>query len=340
MDVSVFSAKPYDRRFLEAANASGLHRLHFLEPRLAAETAKLAAGSEVVCAFVNDVVDADVLKIFEDIGVGLVALRCAGFNRVDLAEAARLGIHVVRVPSYSPHAVAEHAMALMLGLIRNIHRAYNRVREGNFVLDGLLGFDLFGKTVGIVGTGKIGTVMARILSGFGCRVIASDPVRNPECLEIGVEYVDFEELVSTADIITLHCPLTPQTRHLIGADSIARMKPGVVLINTSRGAVIDTRAVIAGLKSGHFGGIGLDVYEEEGDLFFEDLSEHAIQDDIFARLLTFPNVLITGHQGFFTYEALSAIAATTIRNISTFEQTGELVNAVTVDMLFRSAEDC
>ena len=338
MDVSVFSTRQYDRSFLAAANASGAHRLNFLEPRLAADTAKLAAGSQAVCVFVNDLLDAETLTILADIGVRLVALRCAGFNRVDLRQAARLGIHVVRVPAYSPHAVAEHAMALMLSLIRNIHRAYNRVREGNFVLDGLLGFDLFGKTVGIVGTGKIGTVMARILTGFGCRVIASDLVRNATCLEIGVEYVEFEELVSAADIITLHCPLTPQTRHLIGADSIDDMKPGVVLINTSRGAVIDTRAVITGLKSGHFGGIGLDVYEEEGDLFFEDLSEHAIRDDVFARLLTFPNVLITGHQGFFTQEALSAIAATTISNISTFEKSGKLVNEVTLDMLSPVAE--
>ena len=333
MDVSVFSTKQYDRRFLAAANASGAHRLNFLEPRLTVETARLAAGSQAVCVFVNDLLDGEILRILADIGVRLVALRCAGFNRVDLREAARLGIHVVRVPAYSPHAVAEHAMALMLSLIRNIHRAYNRVREGNFVLDGLLGFDLFAKTVGIVGTGKIGTVMARILTGFGCRVIASDFVRNATCLEIGVEYVEFDQLVSAADIITLHCPLTPQTRHLIGADSIDGMKPGVVLINTSRGAVIDTRAVIIGLKSGHFGGIGLDVYEEEGDLFFEDLSEHAIRDDVFARLLTFPNVLITGHQGFFTQEALSAIAATTISNISTFENTGKLVNEVTLDMM-------
>lgn len=338
MDVSVFSTRPYDRRFLTAANAAGAHRLNFLEARLTVDTAKLAAGSQAVCVFVNDLLDADILRMLADIGVRLVALRCAGFNRVDLREAARLGIHVVRVPAYSPHAVAEHAMALMLSLIRNIHRAYNRVREGNFTLDGLLGFDLSGKSVGIVGTGKIGTVMARILTGFGCRVLAFNPVRNAKCLQMGVEYADFDEMVSAADIITLHCPLTPQTRHLIGAGSISRMKPGVVLINTSRGAVIDTRAVIAGLKSGHFGGIGLDVYEEEGDLFFEDLSEHPIQDDVFARLLTFPNVLITGHQGFFTVEALGAIAATTISNIATFENTGKLVNEVTLDMLYPAAD--
>ena len=268
MDVSVFGTKQYDRRFLTAANASGAHRLNFLEPRLTVETAKFAAGSRAVCVFVNDVLDSGVLRILADIDIRLVALRCCGFNRVDLAEVARLGIAVVRVPAYSPHAVAEHAMALLLSLIRNIHRAYNRVREGNFTLDGLLGFDLSGKTVGIVGTGKIGSVMARILSGFGCRVIASDPLTNPACLELGVKYVDLDALVSDSDIITLHCPLTPQTRHLIETDRISRMRRGVVLINTSRGAVIDTRAVIAGLKSGHFGGIGLDVYEEEGDLFF------------------------------------------------------------------------
>jgi len=252
-------------------------------------------------------------------GTTLVALRSAGFNHVDLQAAAELGIAVVRVPAYSPYAVAEHAVGLMLALNRKFHRAYNRVREGNFSLDGLLGFDMHGKTAGIVGTGKIGTVVATILKGFGCRLIGYDPYPSDAARELGVEYVSLDDLIGQADIITLHLPLTPETHHLIGAEAIAKMKPGAMLINTSRGALLDTAEVIEGLKSGQVGALGLDVYEEEEELFFEDLSGTVIQDDTFARLLTFPNVLITGHQGFFTREALSAIAETTIANITTVE---------------------
>lgn len=333
MHVAVFSTKRYDQQFLTNANRGGLHRLAFLEPHLAKGTASLASGSGAVCAFVNDELNAPVLEALSGLGVRLVALRCAGFNNVDLEAAARLGVAIARVPAYSPNAVAEHALALMLTLDRKTHRAFNRVREGNFSLDGLLGFDMAGKTVGIIGTGRIGSVAARILAGFGCHILASDPVQDAGCIALGVRYMPLDELVGQADIITLHCPLTPETRHLIDSEAIERMKPGVVLINTSRGAVIDTRAVIQALKSGRIGYLGLDVYEEEADLFFEDLSEKVIRDDLFARLLTFPNVLITGHQGFFTVEALSAIAETTIGNITAFENTGKALHPVSVERL-------
>lgn len=322
MHIVVFSAKPYDRASLDAANAKGKHQLRYLDLRLSPETALLARGADVVCPFVNDDVSAPVIAILADLGVRLIALRSAGFNHVDLAAAAAAGIAVARVPAYSPFAVAEHAAALILTLNRKTHRAYNRVRDGNFALEGLMGLDLAGKTVGIVGTGQIGQVMARIMSGFGCRVIASDPHPNTALVESGVVYVPVEDLFRTSDIISLQCPLTPQTRHLVNDAAVAVMKPGVMLINTSRGAVIDTRAAIRGLKSGKIGALGLDVYEEEADLFFEDNSAKAIDDDVFARLLTFPNVLITGHQGFFTAEAMAAIAQTTIDNVSDFETTG------------------
>ena len=323
MDVTIFSAKPYDRRFLDAAGAG--HRLRYIEAHLTAETAVLARAG-VVCAFVNDQVDADVLEVLHGQGVGLIALRSAGFNNVDVAAARRLGLKVGRVPAYSPEAVAEHAVALMLALNRNIHRAYNRVRDGNFALDGLLGFNMHGRSVGVVGTGQIGAAAARILQGFGCRVLAHDPVPDPA---LGVAYLPFDELLAAVDIVTLHCPLLPTTRHLIDASAIGRMRPGAMLINTSRGAIIDTQAAIEGLKSGALGHLGLDVYEEEGGLFFEDLSGEVIRDDVFARLLTFPNVLITGHQGFMTQEAMTAIAATTFANIAAFEATGRPVHEVT-----------
>lgn len=319
MRVAVFSTKPYDRRFLEAANADGRHELVFFEPRLLPETAPLAAGFEAVCAFVNDQLDRDVLEALAESGTRLIALRSAGFNNVDLDAAAELGVTVVRVPAYSPYAVAEHTVGLMLALNRKLPRASWRVREGNFALEGLLGFDLHGKTVGIVGTGKIGTVLAGIMKGFGCRLLGYDPYPNDACRQLGVEYVSLEELFARSDIITLHLPLTPESYHLIDAAAIAKMKPGVMVVNTSRGALLDTAAVIEGLKDGKIGSLGLDVYEEEADLFFEDLSNHVIRDDVFARLLTFPNVLITGHQAFFTEEALSAIAATTITNITAIE---------------------
>lgn len=332
MDVAVFSTKRYDRRFLDAANeAAGKPcRLRYLEARLSAETVSLAAGADAICVFVNDVVDEAVIGRLAAGGTRTVALRCAGFNNVDLRAAAAHGIRVGRVPAYSPEAVAEHTVAMMLSLNRKIHRAYARVREGNFALDGLLGFDLCRRTVGLVGTGKIGTAVARILNGFGCRVLAHDPMPPPG-LDGLVELVPLERLLVEADIVSLHCPLTPQTHHLINAATVARMKRGVMIINTGRGALLDASAAIRGLKSGAIGYLGLDVYEEEEDLFFEDQSEQPIQDDVFARLLTFPNVLITGHQAFFTVEALEAIAATTIANLVSVAETGVAAHPVALD---------
>ncbi|MEM7489994.1 MAG: 2-hydroxyacid dehydrogenase [Pseudomonadota bacterium] len=322
MRMTVFSAKPYDERFLgPRAEAEG-HALAFLEARLTPETARLADGAEAVCAFVNDDLGAATLEVLAEVGVRLVALRSAGFNHVDLAAAERLGLAVARVPAYSPNAVAEHAMALILTLNRRIHRAYARVREGNFELDGLMGVDLHCKTAGVVGTGQIGAVLARILRGFGCEVLAFDPHPDPALESAGVRYVDLPALFAASDVIALQCPLTPDTHHLIDDDAVAAMKPGVMIVNTSRGAVVDTRAVIRGLKSGHIGALALDVYEEEGGLFFEDLSDRIIPDDVFARLLTFPNVLITGHQGFFTREALDGIAEVTIGNLTAFADGG------------------
>jgi D-lactate dehydrogenase len=333
MKVAVFSTKPYDRRFLDAANSDGKHRFSYFEVRLSAETAALAQGAKAVCAFVNDEIDRVVLQDLAGYGVGLIALRCAGFNHVDLQAARDVGITVARVPAYSPHAVAEHTVGLILTLNRQIHRAYNRVREGNFALDGLLGFDLYGKTAGIVGTGQIGEVVARILTGFGCTVLANDPCPNPTCETLGVRYVDRTELFASSDIVTLHCPLTPDTHHLVDTRCLRQMKRGMMLINTSRGAVVDTRSVIRGLKEGTIGSLGLDVYEEEADLFFEDLSARFIADDVFARLLTFPNVVVTGHQAFFTAEALLNIAETTISNISTFAENGRALYEISVEKI-------
>jgi D-lactate dehydrogenase len=318
MKVAIFSTKSYDREFLGGANASR-HELRFLEPHLDEETVGLAEGFEAVCVFVNDQVNAAVIATLQSLGVRLIALRCAGYNNVDLAAATKHRITVVRVPAYSPYAVAEHTVALMLALNRKLHRAYNRVREGNFALDGLLGFDMDGKTVGIVGTGQIGTVVAQILTGFGCPTLAFDPIPNQTCQSLGVRYVKLNELFAQSDIITLHCPLTPGTKHMIDGSALRKMKTGVMLINTSRGALVDTVSIIAALKSGKIGYLGLDVYEEEEEIFFEDRSGLILSDDVFARLLTFPNVIITGHQAFFTREALLNIAATTIDNITRFE---------------------
>lgn len=330
MKVAVFSSKAYDRTFLGAVNAmaGAKHELVFLDARLDCESAALAADAEAVCPFVNDRIDRAALIRLAGQSVRLVALRSAGFNNVDLATAQELGIAVAHVPAYSPHAVAEHSMALILALNRKIHRAYARVREGNFALEGLLGFDIRGRTFGIIGAGRIGMALARIVQGFGCTILAVDPVPVPELASLGGRYVALSDLLAMADIISLHCPLTPETKHIIDHDAIARMKPGVMLINTSRGAVVDTKAIIDGLKSGRIGQLGLDVYEEEGNLFFEDLSDQLIQDDVFARLLTFPNVLITGHQGFFTVEALRAIAEVTIANLTAFETHGRVIHAV------------
>ncbi|MBI4261553.1 MAG: 2-hydroxyacid dehydrogenase [Actinobacteria bacterium] len=331
MKVAVFSTHAHDRASLEEANARHGHELVFLEPRLAVETAPLASGFPAICAFVNDRLDAEVLAALAAGGTRLVALRSAGFNHVDLAAALNLGIAVARVPAYSPHAVAEHAVALILALNRRTHRAHARVREGNFSLDGLLGFDLVHRTVGIVGTGKIGTVFARIMAGFGCRLVAHDPHPNDEVVALGARYVPLDELLAGSDVVALHAPLTPETHHLIDARAVSLMKPGVMLVNTSRGALVDTVAVIEGLKSGRIGYLGLDVYEEEADLFFEDLSQEVIRDDVFARLLTFPNVLITGHQAFFTAEAVASIAETTLANVTAFEQHGRPVHEVSAE---------
>src|SRR5881392_2663600 len=318
MKVAIFSTKNYDREFLGSANASR-HELRFFEPHLDEGTVGLAAGFEAVCVFVNDQVNGAVIAQLHSLGVRLIALRCAGYNNVDLAAATKRGVTVVRVPAYSPYAVAEHTIALMLALNRKLHRAYNRVRDGNFALDGLVGFDMNGKTVGIIGTGKIGAVVAQILTGFGCPTLAFDPFPNAACRSLGVRYIELNELFAQADIITLHCPLTPENKHLISGPAIAGMKTGVMLINTSRGALLDTLPIIEALKSGKIGYLGLDVYEEEEEIFFEDRSGLILGDDVFARLLTFPNVIITGHQAFFTREALLNIAATTIDNITKFE---------------------
>ena len=320
MRVAFFSTHPFDRESFDEANARHRHDLHYLDARLSQATCVLARGFPAVCAFVNDQLDATVLMTLSEGGTRMIALRSAGFNHVDVGKARELDLTVSRVPAYSPHAVAEHTIALILALNRKIHRAYARVREGNFALDGLLGFDLVDRTVGVVGTGRIGAVVARILTGFGCHVLAHDLAPNPDCQAIGVEYVPIDALWTRADIITLHTPLTPDTRHMVDAKAIARMKRGVMIINTGRGALVDTPALIAALKEGQVGYLGLDVYEEEEQLFFRDLSSHVIQDDVFARLLTFPNVLVTAHQAFFTREALQGISTTTLDNISAFEQ--------------------
>jgi D-lactate dehydrogenase len=338
--VAVFSTKNYDRQFLEAANLSGVGRasavaeasqplpqqqqhchleLIFFETQLNPRTALLAKGMTTVCLFVNDEANAETLKILAENGTQLLALRSAGYNHVDLKTAAELGIVVVRVPAYSPYSIAEHAVALILMLNRKLYRAYNRVRDDNFCLEGLLGFDIHGCTVGTIGTGKIGTIFAQIMQGFGCSVLGYDPYPNPDFAAIdSARSVDLPELLATADIISLHCPLTAANHHLIDAKAIAQMKSGVMLINTSRGGLIDTKAAIAGLKSGKIGYLGLDVYEQEADLFFEDLSDTVIQDDDFQLLQSFPNVVVTAHQAFFTKNALQSIAETTLTNIIEF----------------------
>jgi D-lactate dehydrogenase len=319
MRVAVFSSKPYDQESLTRANEAFGHELQFFEAALNVQTCSLAEHAEAVCVFVHDLIDEHLLRCLAGRGVKVVALRCAGFNNVDLPAARMVGIDVVRVPAYSPHAVAEHAVAMMMTLNRHTHRAYNRVREGNFALNGLLGFDMNGKTVGIVGTGRIGTVLARIMIGFGCTVLAYDLYPNDECKALGVRYVSLDELLPQSDIISLHCPLSEETRHLIGSKAISKMKRGAMLINTGRGALIDTSAVTAALKSGRIGALGLDVYEQEENLFFEDHSDEIIQDDELERLLMFSNVLVTSHQGFFTREAIDAIAQTTLNNLKQVE---------------------
>ncbi len=335
MKVAVFSTKRFDKAFLEKHNSCYGHKLVFFEERLTEQNTALATGFRTVCVFVNDQLNSKVLTELSVNGTRLIALRCAGFNNVDIVTAGELSLTVVRVPEYSPYAVAEHTVALIMALNRRVCRAHSRVREGNFSLEGLLGFELHSSAIGIVGTGRIGKIVAKILSGFGCVLLAFDPSPHSDCRSFGVKYVSLDELYSRSDVITLHCPLMPQTHHIISAESIGRMKTGVMLINTGRGALIDTKAVIKALKSGKIGYLGLDVYEEEADMFFEDLSNQIIQDDVLARLLTFPNVLITGHQAFFTRSALENIAKTTIANITDFERGLACANQINVEIMMR-----
>jgi D-lactate dehydrogenase len=326
MKIAFFSTQPYDREYFELYRKQ--HSLSFFTDRLNSETVNLASGHDAVCAFVNDHLHERILATLAGMGIKLVAMRCAGYNNVDLEAAKKLGITVVRVPAYSPYAVAEHAVALMMTLNRKTHKAYNRVREGNFSLDRLIGFDLFGKTAGIVSTGKIGQCLARILLGFGCKVIAYDLYENDAMKAAGVIYMPLADLLGKSDIVSLHCPLTDDTRHMINETTLKQMKKGAMLINTSRGGLIDTHAAIVALKTGQLGYLGIDVYEQEGKLFFKDLSEDIIQDDVILRLMSFPNVLITAHQGFLTEEALTQIALVTIQNVDDFEAGKELVNRV------------
>jgi D-lactate dehydrogenase len=331
MRIAVFSTRSYDEEFLGPAFEGSAHELVFVSARLTAETLPLAAGFDALCVFVQDRLDRSALESLARLGVRLVALRCAGFNNVDLAAASEFGIIVVRVPAYSPYAVAEFTVGLMLALNRKIHRAANRVREWNFALEGLLGFDFHGRTIGIIGTGQIGAGVARIMHGFGCRLLAADVRENPELLALGARYCPHDELFAQSDVITLHCPLVKETFHLISDAAISKMKSGLMLINTSRGAVIDTRAVIEGLKCGQIGSLGIDVYEEEENLFFQDLSNYVAQDDMLARLLTFPNVLVTGHQAFFTRDALEKIAATTRANVDDVAAGRSCANVISFD---------
>ncbi|MBX3187088.1 MAG: 2-hydroxyacid dehydrogenase [Labilithrix sp.] len=329
MRVAFFDVHGYERRHFDAANAVFGHDIVYFDARLTADTAALAAGFSAICAFVDDRLDAPALERLREGGTRLVALRSAGFNNVDLAAAERLGVIVARVPEYSPHAVAEHTVALVLALDRKIHRAHARVREGNFSLEGLVGFDLHTRTVGLVGTGRIGRVAARIFLGFGCTVLAHDLAPDRELAARGVRYVSHDELYASCDVLSLHVPLTPATHHMIDGAALAKTRRGFMLVNTSRGALVDTRALIDGLKSGRIGSACLDVYEEEEGVFFRDLSDRVIQDDLLARLLTFPNVLITAHQAFLTEEALQSIARVTLENVTRFEREGLPLHVVT-----------
>ena len=328
MKLALFSSKSYDSEYFQISNKRFDHHITYFETRLRSRTAHLVDGFDAVCVFVNDVLDKETVGILKSRGVKVIALRCAGFNNVDLEAAFEAGIKVVRVPAYSPESVAEHALALILTLNRKTHKAYNRVREGNFSLERLTGFNLTGKTVGVIGTGKIGASFARIMLGMGCIVLANDHYPNEALRMAGVKYVELEALLSGADIISLHCPLTPETSYMVNKKTLKMMKPGVMIINTSRGALINTHDVIKSLKNSDVGYLGVDVYEQEEKLFFKDHSEEILQDDEIARLMSFPNVLITAHQAFFTREALSQIASTTLQNLTDFENGLELVNEI------------
>ena len=333
MQVAIFSTLPHDREYLDAANRNGRHDLVYFEHSLKKETAPIARGFDAVCAFVNDRIDRACIEILHSLHIKVIALRCAGFNQVDLQAAHDYGIPVLRVPAYSPHANAEHAVALILTLNRKTHKAYNRVREGNFSAVRLTGFDLYGKTTGVIGTGKIGSAFARIMMGFGCRVLAYDRYPSKALEEQGVIYTGLDELYAQSDIISLHCPLTPETHKMINQESIARMKDGVMLINTSRGKLISTSSVIRGLRKRKIGYLGIDVYAQEERLFFRDLSEMLIEDEAINTLMTFPNVLVTAHQAFMTREALEEIAGTTLQNLDDLEAGRKLVNEVKLDVV-------
>ena len=324
MKIAFFSSKSYDREFFDRYNKT--NTISYFEVSLSLKTINLAQGHDAVCAFVNDILNEKVIDQLAFLGIKLIALRSAGFNNVDLNAAHRLQIPVLRVPAYSPHAVAEHAIALILTLNRKTHKAYNRVREGNFSLETLTGFDLYGKTVGVIGTGRIGFAFCEIMLGFGCKVVAFDIIAQKELAAKGVEYLPFVDVLEQSDIVSLHCPLTELTHHLINEETMKLMKKGAMLVNTSRGALIDAKAAIDALKSGHLAYLGIDVYEQEEKLFFNDLSGEVIQDDLIMRLISFPNVLITAHQGFFTSEALTQIAITTLQNITDFEEKKLLAN--------------
>jgi D-lactate dehydrogenase len=326
--VALFDAKPYDIRFFDAINRKFGYAIKYFAPHLTADTVLMAKGFDAVCVFVNDVISSEVIASLMATSVKLIALRCAGYNNVDL-HAAHDRIHIVRVPAYSPYAVAEHTVALMLALNRKIHKAYTRTRDSNFSLNGLIGFDMHGKTAGIIGTGQIGKIVVGILKGFGMNILAYDKFPDHSfAAESNTTYTDLDTLYRLSDIISLHCPLTPENKHMINSAAIAGMKNGVMIINTGRGKLIDTRALIGGLKSGVIGSAGLDVYEEETDYFFEDFSNVVVNDDILARLLSFPNVLITSHQAYFTSEALTNIASTTLNNIRDFFEEGKLGNEI------------
>lgn len=319
MKVAFFSTKSYDKEYFSRFNHENLHELTFFEVSLNHQTASLTEGFEAVCVFVNDKIDEETIEIISTNGIKVVALRCAGFNNVDLKAAKSRNLSVVRVPAYSPESVAEHAVALILTLNRKTHKAYNRVREGNFSIENLTGFNLSKKTIGVIGTGLIGASFCKIMLGFGCKVLACDIQESADLIAKGVQYKNLDDVIIDSDVISLHCPLTPETAHIINADSISKMRNGVMLINTSRGALINAKNAIEGLKTGKIGYLGIDVYEQEADLFFQDLSESVIQDDIISRLISFPNVLITGHLGFFTKEALEEITTITLNNLSDFE---------------------
>jgi len=326
--IAFFDTKPYDKRFFDDINKSYGFDIKYFKTKLSLETVELSNGYDAICAFVNDEIDGNVLSHLKENGIELIAMRCAGYNNVDLKQAYG-NIHVLRVPSYSPYSVAEHAVALVLALNRKTHRAFYRTRDGNFSIDGLMGFDLYGKTAGVIGTGKIGQVFIDIMKGFGMKILAYDLFPNEHyAKDAGIEYTDLHTLYKESDVISLHCPLTPETHYLIDEEAFEIMKPNALLINTGRGLLIKTTALINALKKGKIGGAGLDVYEEEADYFFEDFSSSTISDDVLARLMTFPNVLITSHQGFFTKEALGNIAETTLQNIKDFFDDKVLKNEV------------